>query len=224
MTHLRIEEERRALMKEKFLAVGTVLLLFVLRLPSADAQVKSTGAVLGTAKDATGGVIGGARVTLKNADTGVSMATETNATGDYSFPVVPVGQYELTVSASGFKTTVLSSISVSALENVRLNVTLSVGPVSQQVTVTAAPAAVNTVTADEGNTVAGAQVRNLPLASRLFTQLVFLEPGVVGSNPTSPTGGRGFPSGSVRDFYLDGARSDQNNLHGGRRRSPDSIG
>ncbi|PYV24571.1 MAG: TonB-dependent receptor, partial [Acidobacteria bacterium] len=176
-------------MIEKFLALGTVLLLFVLRLPSADAQVKSTGAVLGTAKDASGGVIAGARVTLKNADTGVSMATETNATGDYSFPVVPVGQYELTVSASGFKTTVLSAISVSALENVRLNVTLSVGPVSQQVTVTAAPAAVNTVTADEGNTVAGAQVRNLPLASRLFTQLVFLEPGVVGSNPTSPTGG-----------------------------------
>src|SRR5437667_10058376 len=142
MTRLRIEEERRALMKEKFLAVGTVLLLFVLRLPSADAQVKSTGAVLGTAKDATGSVIAGARVTLKNADTSVSMATETNASGDYSFPVVPVGQYELTMSASGFKTTVLSAISVSALENVRLNVTLSVGPVSQQVTVTAAPAAV----------------------------------------------------------------------------------
>src|SRR2546421_9951395 len=160
-------------MKEKFLAVGTIFLLFVLRLPSADAQVKSTGAVLGTAKDATGGVIGGARVTLKNADTGVSMATETNATGDYSFPVVPVGQYELTVSASGFKTTVLSSISVSALENVRLNVTLSVGSASQEVTGTAAPAAVNTVTADAGNTAAGAQVRHLPPARRPFTRLLF---------------------------------------------------
>src|SRR5881396_3357807 len=75
MAHLRIEEERRALMKAKFLALGTFFLLFVLRLPWADAQVKSTGAVLGTVKDASGGVIAGARVTLKNADTGVSMAT-----------------------------------------------------------------------------------------------------------------------------------------------------
>src|SRR5207237_10292488 len=146
-------------MKEKFLAVGTVLLLFVLRLPSADAQVKSTGAVLGTAKDASGGVIAGARVTLKNADTGVSMATETNATGDYSFPVVPVGQYELTGGASGVKTTVLSAIPVSALENVRLNVTLSVGAGSQQVTVSATRGAVAPVTADEGRSDGGAQGR-----------------------------------------------------------------
>ncbi len=211
-------------MKRKLFNFGWVLLLSFAFLPWARAQVKSTGAVYGTVTDTSGAVIPGAKVTLKNTGTGASLSMATDAAGYLNFPVVPVGQYELTVTNTGFKTQVLSGISVSALENVRLDVVLSVGQVTEEVTVTAAPPAVNTVTADEGNTVSGNQLHNLPLSSRLFTQLIFLQPGVVGSNPTSPTGGGGFGSNSVANFNLNGVRSDANNLEIDGIRNLDTFG
>src|SRR5215469_15709779 len=83
-----------------------VILVFALCVISSlnsGAQV-NTGAVLGTVTDASGATVPNASVTLKNVETGASLQAQTGAGGDYSFPVVPVGEYELTVTHSGFKT------------------------------------------------------------------------------------------------------------------------
>jgi carboxypeptidase family protein len=184
------------------------------------AQVKSTGAVLGTVTDATGAVVPEATVTLKNPQTGAAMSAVTGSTGDYNFPVVPVGDYELTVGKSGFKTFLQGPFSVSSLENVRLNAVLTVGQVSEQVTVTAAPPAVNTVTASEGDTVTGTQVNDLPLDTRVFTQLVLLEPGVASSLIQTP----GFGSNAAIGFSLNGVRGDENNLLVDGVRNLDTFG
>lgn len=209
-------------MKKHLLSRGLLLFSLLVLLSSlASAQVKSTGAVLGTVKDPSGAVIPGATISLTNVDAGSTIATESNASGDYIFPVVPVGRYELSVTKSGFKKVLLSDISVSALENVRLDPVLSIGQLNEQVTVKAAPLAVNTVSASTGDTVTGVQLHSLPLSSRLFTQLIFLEPGVVSSNPS---GGGGFGSMSVASFNLNGVRSDENNLQIDGVRNLDTFG
>jgi hypothetical protein len=196
-------------------------LLLLLFASVSSAQIKNTGAVLGRVTDQTGAVIPNVTVTLRNVDTGAVLRAQSDGSGDYSFPVVPVGKYELTVGGAGFKTSVLRDISVSAVENVRLNPMLQIGDVVEQVTVEAAPPAVNSVTADLGDTVVGKQIETLPISSRLFTQLIFLEPGVVSNNPE---GGGGFGSNSVANFSLNGVRSDQNNMQIDGIRNLDTFG
>jgi len=188
---------------------------------SMNGQMKSTGAVLGRVTDPSGAVVPGATVTLTNVGTGAVLRTQANTSGDYSFPVVPVSRYELAVEASGFKTMVLRAISVSAVENVRLDVTLEVGQVVERVTVEAAAPPVNSVTADVGDTVNSSQIKTLPISSRLFTQLIFLEAGVVSNNPE---GGGGFGSNSIANFSLNGVRSESNNLQIDGVRNLDTFG
>jgi hypothetical protein len=188
--------------------------------PWACAQSRSTGTVLGTVRDPSGAVIPGATVTLQNAGTGATLTVATNSSGDYFFPVVGVGSYKLTVTRSGFRSYVQSGFAVNALENVRLDAVLQVGTVSQQVSVTAQPAMVNTVTADEGDTVTGTQVNDLPLDSRLWTQLVTLEPGI--SSPLVQT--PGFGSNASIPFSANGVRADENNVMVDGVRNLDTFG
>ena len=156
------------------------------------AQVASTGGVLGTVTDPTGAVVPSATVTLTNIDTGITSSAPTNETGNYTFPLVPVGRYQLAVEKPGFKKFLQSGFVVNAAQNVRLNASLSVGTVTEAVTTTAEPPAVDTVTANQGNTVSGQQATTLPLTNRVFTQLVMLEPGVAAPLDQSP----GFGSNS----------------------------
>jgi hypothetical protein len=97
---------------------------------------------------------------------------------------------------------------------------LKVGAVSEQVTVTGAPPVVNTVTANEGNTITGQQVNSLPLTNRVFTQLMSLEPGVSMPVVVDP----GFGSNSSVNFSVNGVRDDENNLLIDGVRNADTFG
>ena len=197
------------------------LVLMLSYIAVCSAQIKNTGAVLGRVTDPTGAIVPNAAVSLRNVDTGAVLKAQTDANGDYSFPVVPVGKYELSVGSTGFKTTMLRDLAVSAVDNVRLNVALELGNVVEQVAVEAVAPTVNSVTAGLGDTVVGKQIQNLPISSRIFTQLIFLEPGVVSQNPE---GGGGFGSNSTANFSLNGVRSDQNNLQIDGIRNLDTFG
>lgn len=206
-------------MKKAWLSLSLAFVVLIGFSPETRAQV-STGAVLGTVADPSGAVVPGASVALRNVGTGASLSANTGASGDYSFPVVPVGQYQLTVTKDGFKTYVRQRFSVSAFENVRIDPVLVVGQVSQEVSVTAAPPTVNTVTASEGHTVTGTQLSGLPLDSRLWTQLVNLEPGVSTSLIQTP----GFGSNAGIGFSANGVRADENNVMVDGVRNLDTFG
>jgi len=206
-------------------AHSTLLLLFLtgyfsLGGPTASAQVANTGSVQGTVADPTGALIPDASVTLNDVATGSAQAAATGASGAFSFPIVPVGRYTLTVSKPGFKSYVQSAFAVNAASPVSLTIALTIGETSEQVTVSEAPSAVNTVTASEGNTVTGTQLNALPLTNRLFTQLVLLEPGVSASLNQTP----GFGSNSSVGFSMNGVRSDANNLMVDGVRNLDTFG
>jgi outer membrane receptor protein involved in Fe transport len=171
-----------------------------------------TGTLLGTVLDPTGAVVPNANVTLSNEGTGVSNHMVTSAQGFYTFPTLDPGTYSVTVSATGFKTTMAKGNLVQVEQSTRVDVTLSAGAVNQQVTVSGQNPLVETTTSDLGTVIDAQQINNLPVNGRLFQTLMFLAPGTTPAawgdqieNPaaagsTAPGGGGGGTYASVNGF------------------------
>ena len=106
----------------------TLALLFVLGISVAHASI--TGSISGTVTDATGAVIPGASVTAHNTGTGIDTTAKTSAQGFYSFPALPVGKYEVSIKATGFKEYRQTGLTLDATVAVRVDATLEVGAVA----------------------------------------------------------------------------------------------
>lgn len=178
---------------------GVVLSLFVLAAGAA-AQTTSTE-VLGTVADATGGVILGAKVTLLRVLTGEKRATATDATGNYSFPLIEIGEYTVTVEVPGFKTQTKTGINVALQQKARVNFQMQVGAASEKVQVVASGVELKTDDAAIGSTIDHTRVLELPTLNRNFAALLVLTPGVqygtrMGQNVQS-TGAFPFPGAAT---------------------------
>ncbi len=140
------------------------------------------GSISGTITDQSGGVIPGAKLTLVNLDLATSYKVTADAQGFYSFPTLPVGRYELTIEATGFKTQKKTGLTVDADAATRVDAKLEVGNKTETVTVTAtaaqAQAQVDTVATHLGEVVQSAQITSLPLNGRSYTDLLAIQPGV----------------------------------------------
>ena len=198
----------------------SILMSAAFFLPALRAQVSDAGNVLGTVSDSTGAAVPGVSITLHNPESNSRYKTITDESGGFRFPTVPAGSYELIAEREGFRKVVRSTFSVHAAEPAQVNVVLQVGATSEQITVTEAPPVVNTVTANEGNTITGQQVNSLPLTNRVFTQLMSLEPGVSMPVVVDP----GFGSNSSVNFSVNGVRDDENNLLIDGVRNADTFG
>ena len=102
------------------------------------------GSVLGTVRDSSGGVLPGVTVTLRSGDTGISSANTTDERGSYEFPIVRVGTYILTSELQGFSRRGVTDVRVQVGSRLRVDVELSVGTVSEAVSVTASLALLTT--------------------------------------------------------------------------------
>jgi len=143
---------------------------------NADAQVNAS--IKGTVSDATGALISGASVVLRNTDTNLSRATTTNDAGYYSIPDVLTGNYELKVSKQGFRTAVQSGITLGVNQTAVFDLSLPTGSTSETVSVQASAVALETATSELGVAVTRREVNDLPLNGRNFTQILNLTPGV----------------------------------------------
>jgi hypothetical protein len=206
----------RVLSHLKFLTVFVAIFL----LHRAWPQGGDTGTVLGNITDSSGAVVPGVNVTLRDPANNVTYHAVSGASGAFRFPSVPAASWELIAEKQGFQKVVHSAFAVHAGEPAEVNVMLQVGNVAEQVTVTGAPPVVNTVTANEGNTITGQQVNSLPLTNRVFTQLMSLEPGVSMPVVVDP----GFGSNSSVNFSVNGVRDDENNLLIDGVRNADTFG
>jgi len=134
--------------------------------------------LLGTVTDASEAVVYGAKVTVTEMKTGVSRSTTTNESGNYEFPNLPPGQYEVAVEREGFKRSVRSGIDVLVNSDVRVNMVLQPGTKSEVVEVMAEIPILQTDRADVGAKMEAKQVTDLPLGNnRNFQNLVNLVPG-----------------------------------------------
>src|SRR5260370_27004818 len=175
---------------ERFdIVIFGVLLLSV---SSMRAQI-DMGGIAGTIKDPTGAVVRSAQLVLTNEATGVAHRTQSSSSGTYVFQAVPAGAYALKVEAPGFKTYVATGIQVHVQNVVTADVSLSVGAVTEVLTITSATPLLQAQDASLGQTIASRPVNDIPLNGRNWLTLAKLLAGsylVGGSLSTTPAPSR----------------------------------
>jgi hypothetical protein len=182
-----------------------------------------TAQVSGSIQDSSGGVLPGVDVVLVAEGTGLERRAVTNEAGLYTFPNVPVGDYRLNATLSGFKPVARTGVRVNAGLNIRVDVQLEVGGLSEVVQVQAATTQIDTGVI--GRTVRAEQIAETPLSSRRATQVAQLVPGTVGGNlgglpapvNTFATGITSINGGRSEEFLttVDGAPSIRIRANGG---------
>lgn len=141
------------------------------------AQTTSTS-ILGTVTDATGASVSGATVTATNVKTSVVSNTVTTDTGDYAFPILDIGEYQVKVEHQGFKSETRSGVVLQVNEKFRVDFRLQVGSQAEQITVTAEGVNLRTDEASIGGTVEQRRLVELPMNGRNVGNFAVLNPGV----------------------------------------------
>jgi hypothetical protein len=155
---------------------------------SALAQT-SSGTILGGVKDAQGAVVPGATVTATNLGTQYSRSTVTDAAGEYALRLLPVGNYMLEVTLTGFKNFTQTGILLEVGRNARVDATIELGTVSETLTVVGDSPLVDTASASLSRTVGQNEVLNLPLVNRDLYSLLSLTGGVSSNENSNSLGG-----------------------------------
>jgi len=167
----------------------------------------ATGQITGTIKDASGAVMAGAKVKVSSDQTGLMRETTTSDTGDYVFPLLPVGVYSISAEQQGFKVAKQADITLLVNQIMRINLELAVGEVTQTIEVQATTAAIDSETAGIGQAVTQRQVVDLPLNGRNFLSLLFLGNGAVETNGEQGT----MRQGNGNAISINGSRPTSNN-------------
>jgi hypothetical protein len=196
--------DRGGVMIQRFcrgVSIAAVLWFVIANAPAA-AQV-NTGTVLGTVKDAQGGVIPGATVTLISEARGTRSApVVTNENGDFVFANVAADTYTIEVVLESFKTSQRSGIAVSPGSRTSVGaLTLEIGGASETVVVKGEAPQVQSSSGERSFSVTTAEVTNLPIATRNFADLVNLTPGVVNGNRAGDSPSTG---GGSNNYMMDG--------------------
>ena len=189
-------------------------LLSALCLP-VSAQV-SSAELSGTVLDVTGATLPGAKVTATNAGTNVARDTVSDATGNYVIPLLQPGNYVITAEATGFKKLVQKGLSLQINQQARLNLTLQLGQVSEEIQVTAQAPQLQSESSSLGTVVSEKLVNQLPLNGRNFIQLAVLSPGVTGvgyaASNTIMSGARPDDRRPGTEIFSNGNREGSNNF------------
>src|SRR5580704_17889449 len=174
------------------------------------AQAQVSAAISGVVTDPSGSVVPAAALTARNLETGAIRHAATDAMGHYQLLGLPLGAYEVTVGKDGFQTTVRGGIHLVVGQQASLDLSLQVGAVTEQVTVTREVSPVSTTTGDISGLVGEQQVKNLPLNGRSYDLLTLLNPGVVNFT-WEKTGGIGISNSTTANmFSVSGNRPQQN--------------
>src|SRR5687768_8546232 len=131
-------------------------------------SAQTSAEITGLVKDPTGAAVSGAGVTVTNKATGATRKITTNSEGLYSFPSLPPGTYELRVEQTGFKISLTDNVRLEVQQSARLDVAMEVGQVGETVTVSAAPALLNSENTTLGTVVENKIVVELPLNGRQY--------------------------------------------------------
>ena len=159
----------------------SALMSIVLAAPAVAQSTAANGAIEGIVSDSSGGVLPGVTVTVFHIETGTERSTVTNEKGLYRAPLLPLGTYRVTAELQGFKKFEQTGIRLSVGETATVNATLSVGAVSETISVSAADSpALDVARIDIGHTMSDLEVHNLPLVARNPYNFALVQPGVTG--------------------------------------------
>src|SRR5438309_1859607 len=157
----------------------TVVIISLAAAASAAAQSQITTAVIdGTVVDASGAVLPGVEVEIRNADTNLTRTLTTDGEGRFVALQLPPGRYTITLKLSGFATVVQEGVVVTVGETVRLSPTMKLSGIAETVTVTTTSPAVETTRTTAASTLDETTIESTPILGRKFEDLLTLTPGV----------------------------------------------
>lgn len=186
-----------------------VLLVTGLAATLAFGQNANTGEIKGTVTDATGAVVRGAKVTITNVGTGVSIVSSTNSDGIYDAPSVPTGGYTITFSKTGFKNFVRQGVTLE-IQTIAVDATLQVGNTTEQVVVSAETPLVETETTEQHLDLSTQAIEAAPIVGTDWrAEMTQLIPGVNNGGGTGTASGQGIGVNGTQpynvNFLIDGS-------------------
>src|SRR5216117_2994754 len=192
----------------RYLPVLLISLIFLSGI-AVSAQV-TTATIAGVVQDASGAVIPGVSITIKNVETGVTRTATTDEGGRYTVPELTLGDYEVEAQLAGFQTEVRSGITLTVGRSAVVNFALKVGQISDKVTITEEAPLVESTTSAMSSLVDERTIRDLPLNGRSWDNLALLQPGVVSVG--AGQGSAAFDFGTVTRFNVNGSRAYANSF------------
>jgi len=194
--------------KLPFFQVAGLALAFLLTASPSTAQVLY-GSVVGTVTDASNALIPGATVTVKSKETGTTRTSTTNSEGSYSIPTIQGGLYEVEIKKDGFRTARQERVEITANTVTRVDLKLTVGQVSESVTIEANAAILQTDRSEVRAEITSKTLTELPVANgRNYQSLFVTLPGI--SPPTTPHSVPSNPSRSMQ-WQTNGNNTASNN-------------
>jgi len=213
--------------------VIVIVLLFVSLFAARRASAQfDTATVVGTVKDASGGSIANAKVTLTHLETGISDTRSSNAGGNFEFVSVRAGSYLVAGEKEGFSIALMDGLRVEVGARVRADLQLEIGSLSEEVKVTAEAKLVETDNSQRSQILSTVQIQQLPLNGRQYAQLALLSTGVRRSSTSAARDGAFNVNGlrnTMNNFMLDGldnnayATSNQGQSSQIMQPAPDSL-
>jgi hypothetical protein len=161
----------------------------------------SQGRILGTVYDQTGAVIAGAKITVTNTSTNVSRHLVTTNAGEYVAPNLDAGPYTVAAEAAGFKRALSTQFALEVSRDVRMDLKLEPGAVTETMTVSAEGALADITDATLNGVLSNKAITELPVQGRDFQNLLELHPGVQRT-----------PGGGFQSITSNGNRADDNNF------------
>ena len=177
--------------------LGIVCLILAVAVPMSSQT--TTGRILGTVSDQSGAAVAGASLVITDVQRGTSRTVATDASGEYAAPELPPGVYKMRAEAKGFKSVERPNIVLEVAQDLRVDISLSPGQVSEIVVVTDEVPLVNTTSATLGGTLSNAEINDLPLNGRNYQNLLQLRPGVMR-----------YPGGGFSTTSTNGLRAEDN--------------
>src|SRR6059036_1430217 len=192
----------------RYLPVLLISLIFLSGI-GVSAQV-TTATIAGVVQDASGAVIPGVSITIKNVETAATRTATSDEGGRYTAPNLTLGNYEVEAQLTGFQTEIRSGITLSVGREAVVNLVLKVGQISDRVTITEEAPLVESTTSAMSSLVDARTIRDLPLNGRSWDNLALLQPGVV--TVGAGQGSVAFDFGTGTRFNVNGSRAYANSF------------
>jgi hypothetical protein len=196
-------------------SVAALVALLVSMMPAVGAaQGRTAGQIVGTVKDSTGAVVPKADLILIDNGTGATVETKSGNEGNFVFPNLQPGRYQITAAFQGFQPVTIQEIVVETARAVDVVVQFQVAGVSENVRVEGRSQVVETTSTTIANTVSNAQIAKLPLAGRNILNFALLVPGAATSSGGRDSEYNGLPGGAI-NITLDGVNNNSARFRSG---------
>lgn len=189
------------------------LIVSILTFASIVARADVTGSITGVVRDRAQAVVVGAKVQITNVQTNFSQETTSGTDGSYHFLALPAGNYKITATAAGFRPYAGTDITIQVNDQLRIDITLQVGTVKEQVSVSADVTRVETESTQLGDVIDSKKMLALPLNGRSYLDLLGLQAGVAPTTAGTIGGDRPVSGGysqSTGNVSVNGQRETAN--------------